>query len=166
MSKTIFRVLAIPFSVLILSALITSCNAKVKDADIKASIDKAYATNPDLSMVMVGVNDGTATLTGEVKDANAKSEAERAAKDVKGVTAVVNNLTIFSPPPQVVITPDDPLKVSVDNVIKDFAGVSASINDGVVTLTGEIKKVDLQKLMMALNSLKPKKVDNSKLVIK
>jgi hypothetical protein len=53
----------------------------------------------------------------------------------------------------------------VDNVVKDYAGVTATINDGIVTLTGEIKKADLQKLMMALNSLKPKKVDN-KLVIK
>ena len=165
MSKTIFSVLAIPFSVFIFSALLISCNAKVKDADIKASIDKAYATNPDLSMVMVGVNDGTATLTGEVKDAAVKSDAEAKAKDVKGVTAVVNNISITPSAPPVVITADDPLKISVDNTLRDYPGVTATINDGVVTLTGEIKKADLQKLMMALNSLKPKKVEN-KLVIK
>ena len=116
-------------------------------------------------MVMVGVNDGTATLTGEVKDAAIKSDAEAKAKDVKGVTAVVNNISITPSTPPVVITADDPLKISVDNTLRDYPGVTATINDGVVTLTGEIKKADLQKLMMALNSLKPKKVEN-KLVIK
>jgi len=165
MSKTMSRVLAVTLSIFILSFLINSCKGKAKDADVKASIDKAYSTNPDLSSVMVDVKDGTATLSGEVKDAIAKSEAETAAKSVKGVTAVVNNLTITPSPPPVVITPDDPLKTSVDNVLKDYAGVTATINDGVVTLTGEIKKTDLQKLLSVLHGLKPKKLDN-KLVIK
>ena len=165
MSKKIFQVLVIPIATLMLSVLITSCKGKVKDADVKSSIDKTFSTNPDLSAVVVDVKDGTATLSGEVKDANAKSEAESAAKAVKGVTAVVNNLTIPSPPPTVVITPDDPLKASVDNVVKGYNGVTAAINDGVVTLTGEIKRTDLQKLIMDLNALKPRKVEN-KLVIK
>ena len=165
MSKKIFQLFVIPVAALMLSVLIPSCKGKVSDADVKSSIDKAFSTIPDLSPVMVDVKDGTATLNGEVKDGTAKSEAETTAKGVKGVTAVVNNLTITPAPAPVVITPDDPLKVSVDNVVKDYAGVTATINDGIVTLTGQIKKADLQKLMMALNSLKPKKVDN-KLVIK
>ena len=165
MSKTLARVLAVTLSIFILSFLIYSCKGKAKDADIKASIDKSYATNPDLSSVMVDVKDGTATLSGEVKDAIAKSEAETAAKGVKGVTAVVNNLTITPSPPPVSITPDDPLKTSVDNALKDYPGVTATINDGVVTLTGEIKRADLQKLLSVLHGLKPKNIDN-KLVIK
>ena len=165
MSKTMSRVLVVILSVFILSYLITSCSGKAKDTDVKASIDKAYSTNPDLSSVMVDVKDGTATLSGEVKDAIAKSEAETAAKSVKGVTAVVNNLTITPSPPPVSITPDDPLKISVDNTLKDYPGVTATFNDGVITLTGEIKKTDLQKLLSALHGLKPKNVEN-KLVIK
>ena len=145
--------------------MITSCSGKAKDADVKAAVDKAFSTNPDLSSVMVDVKDGTATLSGEVKDAIAKSEAETKAKDVKGVTAVVNNLSITPSPPPVVITADDPLKISVDNAVKDYPGVTASINDGVVTLTGEIKRADLQKLLSVLHGLKPKNIEN-KLVIK
>jgi hypothetical protein len=64
-----------------------------------------------------------------------------------------------------VITADDPLKASVDATIKDYPGVAATIQDGVVTLTGEIKRADLQKLMKSLNTLKPKKIEN-KLTIK
>ena len=68
-------------------------------------------------------------------------------------------------PPPVVITADDPLKASVDNTIKPYPGVNATIQNGVITLTGEIKRADLQQLMAALNSLKPKSIDN-KLTIK
>ena len=39
------------------------------------------------------------------------------------------------------------------------------LKDGVVTLTGDIKRAELQKLMMTLHTLKPKKIDN-KLTIK
>jgi hypothetical protein len=93
MSKKIFQLLVIPVAALMLSVLIPSCKGKASDADVKSSIDKAFSTNPDLSPVMVDVKDGTATLNGEVKDGTAKSEAETTAKSVKGVTAVVNNLT-------------------------------------------------------------------------
>jgi hypothetical protein len=65
----------------------------------------------------------------------------------------------------VVVTADDPLKASVDNTIKAYPGVNAAIQDGVITLTGEIKRADLQKLMVSLNSLKPKSIEN-KLTIK
>jgi hypothetical protein len=64
-----------------------------------------------------------------------------------------------------VITADDPLKASVDNTIKPYPGVNATIQNGVITLTGEIKRADLQQLMAALNSLKPKSIEN-KLTIK
>ena len=41
----------------------------------------------------------------------------------------------------------------------------ASVNDGVITLTGEINKADLPKLMQKVNALNPRKVEN-KLVVK
>ena len=43
--------------------------------------------------------------------------------------------------------------------------VKTEVKDGIVWLSGEIKKADLPKLMMVLNSLKPKKIEN-KLTIK
>jgi hypothetical protein len=39
------------------------------------------------------------------------------------------------------------------------------VADGVITLTGEISKASLPKLMMSLNALQPRKIDN-KLTIK
>ena len=165
MNKKINQVLAIPLLVLFFIASLASCKQKVSDADLKTSVDNAIAANASLSGASTNVNDGVVTLTGEVKDDAAKASAETVAKGVKGVKSVVNNLTVAPPPAPVVITADDPLKASVDATIKTYPGVSATIQDGVVTLTGEIKKADLQKLMMALNTLKPKKIEN-KLTIK
>ncbi|HVU83699.1 MAG TPA: hypothetical protein VHC50_02590, partial [Puia sp.] len=67
--------------------------------------------------------------------------------------------------PPVAINPDDQLSKSVADAAKDFSGVSTSVADGVVTLTGNIKRRDLPRLMKALNALKPKKIEN-KLTIK
>lgn len=88
-------------------------------------------------------------------------------KEIKGVKSVVNNATIAPPAPAapVEIAADDPLTKAVADATKDFAGVSATVKDGVVTLTGEIKKTDLPKLMQAIMASKPKKVDNQ-LVVK
>ena len=43
--------------------------------------------------------------------------------------------------------------------------VNAAVSDGVVTLTGEIKRSELPSLIQKLNEIKPKKIEN-KLVIK
>jgi osmotically-inducible protein OsmY len=166
MSKKINPVLAILLTVFLLIVSVTSCKQKTSDADIKTAVDNTIAANSTLSGTYSDVKDGVVTLTGEVKDDAAKTSAEAAAKGINGVKSVVNNLTVAPPPAPVEITPDDPLKAAVENAIKSYPGVKATIQNGVVTLSGEIKKADLQKMMMALNSLKPKSIDNTQLTIK
>jgi hypothetical protein len=81
---------------------------------------------------------------------------------------VVNNVTLTPPPPVFippVITADDPLMQSVKDATKDYPGVKAEVKDGVITLTGDITKASLPKLMMTLNGLNARKIDN-KLTIK
>ena len=68
-------------------------------------------------------------------------------------------------PAPVEITADEPLRASVNDAVKQYDGVEAEVKDGVVTLRGEIKRDNLQKLMMSLNELKPKKIENQ-LVVK
>jgi len=164
MHKRIMLMLTVP--VLFLFVSTTSCNSKPKDADIKTDVDKAIATNSNLSGVSATVNEGVVTLSGEVKDETTKGIAATTASGVKGVKSVNNNVTVAPPPAAPVeITADDPLKASVDNTIKAYPGVAATIKDGVITLTGQIKKADLQKLMQTLSTLKPKKIDNTQLTI-
>ena len=159
--------LVLPLTVFFLIASVTSCKQKTSDADLKTAVDKAFAgTGGNLTGAYVDVKDGVVTLTGEVKTEAAKAAAETFAKGINGVKSVVNNLTVAPAPAPVEITPDDPLKAAVENAIKSYPGVKATIQNGVVTLSGEIKKADLQKLMIALNSLKPKSIDNTQLTIK
>ena len=149
----IFKSLA--FIALILTIGITGC--KPKDADIKAAVEKSMAAESSLAGTTVEVNDGVVTLGGEVPDEAARALAETTAKSVKGVKSVNNNVT---PPAPVVIAGDEILTKNVMDAVKDYPTVVATVNDGVVTLTGEIKRASLQKLMMSLSALNPKKVDN------
>lgn len=145
---------------LVLVAGLSFVGCKPKDADIKTSVENNLKANPDAANVMVMVNDGVATLSGEVKDEATKAAVENTTKDTKGVKSVVNNTTVamaFTPP---VITADDPLMSAVKDATKDHPTVNATVNDGVITLTGTIDQSKLQPLMETLNSLHPKKIDN------
>ena len=61
----------------------------------------------------------------------------------------------------VVIANDEGLSKGAKDATKDFPGVTASVNNGEVTLTGTIKRDRLQTLMQSINSLHPKKVNNN-----
>ena len=63
-------------------------------------------------------------------------------------------------PTPVEISSDDKLRTSVNDVTKNYGDVKAEVNDGVVTLTGTVKQDELQNLIMKVQELKPKKVEN------
>ncbi len=63
------------------------------------------------------------------------------------------------------ISSDATLRSSVNDVVKAYDGVQADVKDGVVTLRGNIRQDELQTLIMKVQELKPKKVENQ-LVIK
>jgi len=150
------RKVSLSFAVMAsLSFMLVSCGPK--DEDIKKNIE-AKLTN--LPGVTVEVKDGVATLSGEFIDAATKTAVENDIKTVKGVKSVVDNATVTPPPAPVVISEDDQLKTMVASALKEYSGLNAEVKDGIVTLTGEVKKADLIKVMQTLNSLKPKKIDN------
>ena len=145
---------------LILVAGLSFVGCKPKDADIKTSVETALQANPDASGVSVMVNDAVVTLSGEVKDDATKAAVGTAAESAKSVKSVVNNVTVAAPAPAPVITADDPLTSAVSDAVKDHPTVSASVSNGVITLTGSIERAKLQPLMQLLNSLQPKSIDN------
>ncbi len=77
------------------------------------------------------------------------------------------NATVTAPAPDTVaaapvqVSTDDALMTGVKDATKDYPGVKTSVNNGEITLTGDIKRSQLPNLMMALNSLKPKKITNN-----
>jgi hyperosmotically inducible protein len=154
-------------AVIMIALAVGFVSCKPKDADIKTAVEQAISAIPDAAGATIEVKDGIATITGEFKDETARIAAETAAKAVKGVKSVVNNGTVAAP---VVVAPvevsaDAALISAVADAVKDFSTVKADVKDGIITLTGEIQKTNLPKLMMSLNALKPKKVDN-KLTVK
>ena len=44
---------------------------------------------------------------------------------------------------------------------KDYPNVTATVNNGEVTLTGSVKRDDLPKLMQRVQALNPTKVNNN-----
>ena len=166
MKQQIARSLLLIPAVALMSGSITGCKSKMKDADIKTAAEAAIATNPDLKGLTVDVNDGVATISGEVKDASAQAAAQNAVAAVKGVKSVQNNVTVApTAAAPVNITPDDPLAAGVRDATKDFPSVTATVNEGVIAVSGELKAADWKKLKMSLDGLKPKKVDASALKI-
>jgi hyperosmotically inducible periplasmic protein len=146
--------------------LISSC--KESDSKIQSAVEATLKDNKDVNGASASVKDGVVTLTGECNDEMSKSAVESSVRKIKGVKDVINNCTIVTPlpaPAPVVIAEDDPLTKGVTDATKDYPSVNATVQDGVITLTGDIKKTDLPKLMMSLHTLKPKKIEN-KLTIK
>lgn len=138
-----------------------------KDADIQKEINEKLGDTPEVQVV---VHEGVATITGTCEDEAFKKNIERSVKAVKGVKSVVNTCQFPVPNEEpaaaaVIINSDADLDKSVGKVIKSYDGVSATVVGGVVTLSGEIKRSQLQPLIQSIQELKPQKVDN-KLIIK
>ena len=148
---------------LFLSASVLFFSCKPKDSDVQAKITEKFAASPECAGASATVTDGIATLTGEVKDDACKNMAATEAKGIKGVKSVVDNLTVTPPTPPTpaaTVNPDSALTQGVTDATKDFPTVTAAVNNGEITLTGSIKRADLQKLMQTLNTLKPSKINN------
>ena len=153
--------------VLGMSLAVSLLACKPKDADIQKEINEKLGDTPE---VQVTVHEGVATIVGTCNDEAFKKNIERSVKAVKGVKSVVNNCQIPVPNEEpaaaaVIINSDADLDKSVGKVIKSYDGVSATVVGGVVTLSGEIKRSQLQSLIQSIQELKPQKVDN-KLIIK
>ncbi len=141
-------------------AMLVMAGCGPKDADIQEKITRKLSENTETSGASVSVADRVATLSGEVSTENGKNEAASIANGVKGVKSVINNITVKQESAPVVIAGDDALSTSVRDATKDHPGVTATVSDGVITLTGDIDRASLPILMQKLNSLQPKKIEN------
>ena len=151
--------------------VLSACKSGPKDADLEKAVnEKITAVASEVADANATVKDGVVTLNGQFKDEASKAAFETTVKAIPGVKSVVNNTTVAAPAPAptpapVVVAPVDSLSKGVTDATKDFPGVKAEVKDGVITLTGDIKRSSLPTLIKSLNTLKPKKIEN-KLTIK
>ena len=61
----------------------------------------------------------------------------------------------------VVVNEDDELRNGVKDATKDFPDVNASVDNGVITLTGSIERSRYPTLKQSLDALRPKQVVNN-----
>jgi osmotically-inducible protein OsmY len=155
----------IPF---ILSMVIVSCAPS--DNDVQESVQKTLSANPGLSPVNASVDKGIVTLTGEVESNELKNLAESSLTGIKGVKSVVNSVTVKPQGP----TPEEMKKAADDALLakvkENFAtykieGITATVSDSIVTLTGNVKRSNLQYVMKAAMESGATKVEN-KMAIK
>lgn len=158
------RVLSV-FTIMAFTLMI-ACKGKPNDAELQTKVSEMVK----VPGVVNEVKEGVVTLTGTVMDDAAKAEAETSAKAVEGVKSVTNNITVAPPPvaatPAITTAPDDALTTGVKDATKDFPGITATVTDGVINVSGEITADRWKTLKMALDGLSPKKVDASGLKVK
>lgn len=89
-----------------------------------------------------------------------KGKTDTNAMDTATVAPPMDTTTAMAPPP-VEISPDDSLTTMAKDAIKDYPDVTATVSNGEVTLAGTITRENLPKLMAAVSSLHPKKINNN-----
>ncbi len=144
---------------LAIALFISACGKS--DADLlKAANDKLAADK--VVGVTVAVKDGVATLTGEVADQAVKAKAEATVKGVEGIKSVTNNCTLKPPPPPV-ISPDKMVEGTIYEGLKKkgITGVTVTVANGEVTLSGTVDKAKVPEVMMVANEAKAGKVINN-----
>lgn len=141
-------------SAFLLGFTLYSCSPS--DQDIQKHVSTILS---DYTDVQADVKDGVVTLSGEVVSDAEKSQLQESLRSIKGVKSVVNNLTVKPP---VVINTDAEIGSTISTALQNagFKTVNVAVNNGEVTLTGDLKKSDLVKVMQIANESKPKKVIN------
>lgn len=116
----------------------------LNDAEIKRNVEAQLSWEPGLGDddIAVAVKDGVVTLAGFVKSYTDLWAAERAAKKVKGVKAVANDIQVRLP--QVDRRPDpDIARDAVAALKRDLLAASDRIKvvvkDGYLSLQGEVE---------------------------
>lgn len=165
--KLSMKALTLGVVAIIVMSISAACNRGPSDETLVKNVQAKLKADPTLakSPITVTASSGIVTLVGEVTSEANKSRAEELAKGVEGVKSVTNNLV--TKPQMPVIAQDEPLKTQV---MANFAkygikGVTVTVANGEVTLTGNIARAKLQDVMKAVNEAHPKKINN-KLTIK
>ncbi len=157
MKVKIFTVLT-----LTLALFLSACGGK-SDADLqKAAADKLTADQ--ITGVTVAVKDGVATLSGQVADVTVRSRAEASVRGVEGIKSVTSTgITLKPLATPAPVAADKMIEGTINESLKskNITGVTVSVVNGEVTLSGTVDKAKVAEVMMAANEAKPARVINN-----
>ncbi|MCD7936160.1 MAG: BON domain-containing protein [Tannerellaceae bacterium] len=146
-----------------LLAFVTFYACKPSDANLQKDVQSVLVAYPGVNAT---VNNSVVTLTGTVASEDIKIGAERAARAVKNVKSVTNNIMVNAPAPinqsSVVVSSDDVLTQNIRTALDNagYKNIDIDVNDGEVTLTGNVQRNNLQEVMQIANDASPKRVIN------
>jgi osmotically-inducible protein OsmY len=114
------------------------------DSDIKRDVGNEIRSVPDIDAtdIAVAVTNGVVTLTGFVRDYNARILAEEAAKRVAGLVAVANDIEVRlrglgqRPDPDIAL---DAVAAIRERLPSHAEQVMPIVKDGWITLEGEVE---------------------------
>lgn len=117
------------------TASLSNADVKVRDAVMR---QLEWDPEVDASAVGVAAKDGTVTLTGYINSYSGKLAAERAAKRVRGVRGVANDIAVRLKLPRVDtdIAADAVRALELRSTVPET--VQATVHNGYVTLTGKV----------------------------
>lgn len=150
------KTLLIAFCAIFSAVLMQSC--KNNDAAIQKEVQTLVSEK--IPGITVTVKDKVVTLEGTVDNEETKLEAAALA-GIKSIKSVTNNIVVKEAP-KPVINPDTEIRTAVEGALSaaGFKDVKVEVMNGEVTLTGDLKRADLEKVMQIANESKPKKVNN------
>lgn len=148
-------------TVLSIAAVLFLAACGKSDADLAKSVNDKLAADK-VTGISATVASGVATLTGEVTDITVKTKAEASAKTVEGIKSVTNNVTVKAPPPPPP-SADKMIEGTINEGLKkkNITGVTVTVANGEVTLSGTVPKDKVAEVMMVANEAKPSKVINN-----
>jgi hyperosmotically inducible periplasmic protein len=121
---------------------------ELDDATITTKVEAKMAGDPDVSAFNVDVdtNEGVVRLSGTVENPEAKTEAEKLARETEGVRRVINDIKVGERDmgdrmSDTAITTKIKAKITGDPDLNPF-NINVDTKDGVVTLRGTVKHAD------------------------
>jgi osmotically-inducible protein OsmY len=126
-------------SVLCIAAVAVAAACGKSDADLTKAVNDKLAAD-GVTGVTATVNNGVATLSGQVADVTVKAKANASAKSVEGVTSVVDNTTL-KPLPVATPAASDPAltgKINEDLKKAGCTGATVTVVAGKVTVNGTV----------------------------
>ena len=135
-----------------------SCNST--DQKVKNEVDRVIGNHATVS---ASVNDKVVTLTGTVDSQQEKNAAENAARSVKDVRSVVNNITVRQSVMGMTVNSDQTLQSTIEARLNSegYRDVRVSVNNGEVVLRGDVDRNDLSRVMQIANESNPRRVTNN-----
>jgi len=151
---------------ILLPFLMADCKHKIQDDDIRNSVEKALAANPDAVNTRVVVEKGVVYLTGNCKDETSRQHCAEIAAVQPGVVSVVNNCSVPLPPVAPELANAEARQRALTDVLHDEPGLRGRWMNDRIVLAGTISRDRWLRVKQTLDKLYPSGYNLDSLSIK